>query len=321
MKLNRHDDQSISFSISDNAWKAEMDQASRRYHLVACWAAIIFDPVFAFTDYINIPEHWQLLFVIRIGVSACIGSTLLLKDRLKLTTHAVVSVPFLLISLQNAFTFSLIGEEDLLGHNLNYIALLVGAAMFVLWHWGYSLVIVIASALTTFAFVYFNPAISAEEFFLNGGLLLAAVSVFMVVLIQTRYQLTLKEIKSRLALQLSKEEIQCQAEEIKSINDNLETLVDQRTRELERKNAALEEAAFINAHNLRSPVASILGLLHLLRKSPLPPETEDLMDHMSRAATHLDQTVKTITRAIEKADSRHMQQEEKPQIPIEKPKK
>jgi signal transduction histidine kinase len=280
-----------------------MEKTSKRYHLMACWAAIIFDPIFAFTDYLNIPEHWAVLFFIRLGVSACIGITLLLKERLQLSTHAVVSVPFLLISLQNAFTFSLIGKEDLLGHNLNYMALLVGAAMFVLWHWGYSVVIVIGSAIATFAFVYANADLSSDEFFLNGGLLLAAVSIFMIVLIQTRYQLTSKEIKARLALQLSKEEIQSQSEEIKSINDNLEDLVEQRTRELEQKNKALEEAAFINAHKLRSPVASILGLLNLLRKSNLLPETKDLMDHMSAAAMKLDTTVKTITRAIEKGES------------------
>jgi signal transduction histidine kinase len=303
MRINRHDDQSISFSISDTAWRSEMEKTSKRYHLMACWAAIIFDPIFAFTDYLNIPEHWAVLFFIRLGVSACIGITLLLKERLQLSTHAVVSVPFLLISLQNAFTFSLIGKEDLLGHNLNYMALLVGAAMFVLWHWGYSVVIVIGSAIATFAFVYANADLSSDEFFLNGGLLLAAVSIFMIVLIQTRYQLTSKEIKARLALQLSKEEIQSQSEEIKSINDNLEDLVEQRTRELEQKNKALEEAAFINAHKLRSPVASILGLLNLLRKSNLLPETKDLMDHMSAAAMKLDTTVKTITRAIEKGES------------------
>ena len=40
------------------------------------------------------------------------------------------------------------------------------------------------------------------------------VSIFMIVLIRTRYDLTVKEIKARLALQQSNEEIQTQNEEI-----------------------------------------------------------------------------------------------------------
>jgi light-regulated signal transduction histidine kinase (bacteriophytochrome) len=42
--------------------------------------------------------------------------------------------------------------------------------------------------------------------------------------------------------------------------------VQERTRELEKKNKALEEYAFINAHKLRSQVASILGLINLISK-------------------------------------------------------
>ncbi|MEJ0033827.1 MAG: two-component regulator propeller domain-containing protein [Bacteroidota bacterium] len=49
------------------------------------------------------------------------------------------------------------------------------------------------------------------------------------------------------------EEILAQAEEIKAINESLEKRVAERTFELERKNKALEDYAFINAHNLRSP--------------------------------------------------------------------
>jgi len=35
----------------------KLEQASTRYHITAAWVAIIFDPVFAITDYLNIPNH------------------------------------------------------------------------------------------------------------------------------------------------------------------------------------------------------------------------------------------------------------------------
>jgi signal transduction histidine kinase len=299
MKSYTFSAQNLISQIPSVTWKTELDKASGKYHLIACWVAIIFDPIFAITDYINIPEHWELLLIIRLCVSGVILLTVIFKNKLELSTHVIVSVPFILISLQNAFTYSLIGKEDLLGHNLNYMALPVGAAMFVLWRWSYSMSIVIISAIASAYFLKVNELIQLKEFFLNGGLLLIAVAVFMIVLIQTRYNLTVREIKARLALQLSNEEIQLQAQEIQAINGNLEAQVQIRTQELAKKNIALEEAAFINAHKLRSPVASILGLIHLLEKRELDDEAKHIMEHMSDSARKLDSIVAAITKAIE----------------------
>lgn len=288
--------------ISDQSWKLELEKASDKYHIMACWVAIIFDPVFAFTDYINIPENWKLSFVIRVCVSLIILLTLLFRKRLQLTMHTVVYVPFILISLQNAFTYTLIGQEDLLGHNLNYMALFIGAAMFVLWHWTYSAMMIILSALATIIFVSMNPELKTDSFFLNGGLLLGVCIIFMAILIQTRYGLTVREIKARLALQISNEEIQKQAEEIKTINESLEEQVRKRTAELEKKNIALEEYAFINAHKLRSPLASILGLVNLMKKSESPDDLKHLTIMLEDSANKLDDIVGSITKAIESGD-------------------
>lgn len=97
-------------------------------------------------------------------------------------------------------------------------------------------------------------------------------------------------------------EIRHQAEEIKAINDNLEKLVLERTKELERKNKALEEAAFINAHNLRSPVASLLGLINLVKKLRWHEDDKEYIHHLEKSADKLDEVVSTITQAIGKGD-------------------
>lgn len=119
----------------------------------------------------------------------------------------------------------------------------------------------------------------------------------------------MKEIRARVALQLSKEEIQTQNEAlhrqeqtIRRINENLEQIVKERTAELQKKNEALEQAAFINAHKLRSPVASILGLMHLVKKAEMPDGTRELMDHLNASTERLDEIVGSITRTIEEAD-------------------
>lgn len=106
-------------------------------------------------------------------------------------------------------------------------------------------------------------------------------------------------------IQVQNEEILAQAEEIQGINENLEMLVKQRTAELEKKNLALEEYAFINAHKLRGPVASILGLLNLLMKSNPQDETKILCEHLQQSANKLDTVVRSITKAIEQADNKY----------------
>jgi hypothetical protein len=98
------------------------------------------------------------------------------------------------------------------------------------------------------------------------------------------------------------EEIKSQAEEIKAINQNLEKLVQERTIQLEKKNKALEEYAFITAHNLRAPVASVLGLINLTSKVKLNDEDKILIEHLQLSAEKLDTIVHSMTDAIAEGD-------------------
>jgi len=105
-------------------------------------------------------------------------------------------------------------------------------------------------------------------------------------------------------IQAQNEEIQSQAEEIQGINDNLELLVMERTAELEKKNKASEESAFIIAHELRAPVASVLGLINLISKCELSEEAKTIVTHMEDSAEKLNTVVRDITKAIEKGDKK-----------------
>ncbi len=288
--------------ISQDAWRGELEKTSFDYHMKVLWVATLFNPVFAITDYYNVRDNWKLLLAIRVGVSLITLVMFAVRKKYGFPSRVNIAVTFLLISFQNALIYSFIGNGDLVGQNLNYTALFVGASMFILWDWIYSVVIVSVSATATAFFVVLNPNLDVSQFFVKGGLLLGAVSVFMIVLIRTRYDLFSKEIKSRLALNNSYRAIQIQAEEIRSINENLEMLVRDRTIELERKNKALEEYAFINAHKLRAPVASILGLLNLFRTVRLDEEGKGIVVHLEDSTKKLDDIVSSITEAIERAD-------------------
>lgn len=317
--MKKHQRKVLEDSISqvpEQLWREELEKVSLKYHTIAAWIAIIFDPLFSITDYYNIPENWKTLLYIRLTVAALTLTAVFLQRRLSLSSRILVIVPVLLISMQNAIAYKFIGMEDLLGHNLNYIALFIGAAMFLAWDSFYSVATLIVSGVASAIFLNLNPEITLENFFVNGGLLLIAVGVFMFVLIKTRYSLTVKEIKARLALQISNErvqnqneeiqtqyeEIQTQAEKIRLVNDNLELLVQQRTQDLERKNIALQEYAFINAHKLRSPLARILGLVNLAHQIKIEGEGKDIIMHLQKSAQELDTIVATIRKTIEKAD-------------------
>jgi serine phosphatase RsbU (regulator of sigma subunit) len=207
-------------TIDKHTWKAELENSSSRFHIVGAWVAIIFDPIFGITDYLNI-EEWAHLLAIRFGISAITLSVLLMRKRFQIPSYIIVFVPFLLISLQNAYTFSLIELDDFTGHSLNYIALFIGAGMFILWHWHYSAFMVGLSIIATAVFMSINHRISLSEAMVNGGLLLLVVSLFMILLIQTRYSLTVKTIKAQLALEQSNQALAEQKEVTESKNRNI----------------------------------------------------------------------------------------------------
>jgi len=121
-------------------------------------------------------------------------------------------------------------------------------------------------------------------------------------LVSVKRELEVKVKERTEEIELKTHEIQAQAEEIKGINENLESLVKVRTSELERKNKALEEYAFINAHQLRAPVASILGLIHLMQKLDLSDDEKIYLEHLQQSAKKLDSVVSSITEAIERGD-------------------
>jgi serine phosphatase RsbU (regulator of sigma subunit) len=221
MNTNVSETRDLISKVSLISWKLELEKASSNYHITAAWVAIIFDPLFAVTDYFNIHDHWRQLLLIRLAVSCLTFGLLLLRKKFQLPSFIIVLVPFLLISLQNAYTFSLIGNDVLIGHCLNYMALLIGGSMFILWPWTYSVMVVLLSGAATAIFLRLNPGLAFEDFFVKGGLLLLAVGVFMVILIKARYDLTVKEIKARLALKASNEELEIQKAMVESKNEKI----------------------------------------------------------------------------------------------------
>lgn len=128
-------------------------------------------------------------------------------------------------------------------------------------------------------------------------IIIIVVTGFLVVII-IQYR---RQRESNTLLKEQKAEIEAQADQIRTINDNLESLIRERTKDLENKNKALEEYAFITAHKLRAPLASILGLISLLERVSLSKEDEVLLSHLKDSAKRLDTIVHSVMNAINAA--------------------
>ena len=199
----------------------ELEKASEKYHIVGAWIAVFFDPIFAFTDYINIPDNWLNILAIRIFVALTTLSLLFIHKKFKIPSYVIVLIPFILISLQNAYTFQFIDNAHTVGHTLNYVALFIAASLFILWKWHYSVLIVIMSGILTAISVSLNTELHLDVFLVEGGVLLFMVSTLSIILIHARYTLTVKEIISRLKLKESNKKLAVQTQKTEEKNKNI----------------------------------------------------------------------------------------------------
>ena len=84
-----------------------------------------------------------------------------------------------------------------------------------------------------------------------------------------------------------------------------EELIDKNTRlkevneELVAQNNDLLQFSYSVSHNLRGPVASLLGLLHLAAKEEVNEEMRLLISHLNKSAESLDMTIKDLSNIID----------------------
>ncbi len=94
--------------------------------------------------------------------------------------------------------------------------------------------------------------------------------------------------------------IKTQNEEIQLRNYTLEEEVQSRTKELVEYNQQLEQFAYISAHNLRAPVARILGLGQIIELTPKGSADEtEILDKMVLTAKELDGVVHDLNTILE----------------------
>ncbi len=133
-----------------------------------------------------------------------------------------------------------------------------------------------------------------------------AVSALAVSLVFAAYVI-LSLRKEKKAKQIIVE----QHSEIAALNENLEALVKQRTNKLEDQNAKLTQYAFYNAHVLRRPVATILGLNNLLEIEKNEAERAIILGHLNSTVLELDKTIRQIQDIVDQEKTKPPKQADK----------
>lgn len=108
--------------------------------------------------------------------------------------------------------------------------------------------------------------------------------------------------EQNLNLQSLNKEIRHQKEEIESFSNHLEALVEERSNKLIERNKQLTEYAFFNAHKLRSPIATILGLYEVLKLDLSQEERESIFEKMKTTIVRLDEMVKQSQQLLDDGD-------------------
>ena len=96
------------------------------------------------------------------------------------------------------------------------------------------------------------------------------------------------------------EELKRNTEEIKAMNDNLDNLVKKRSKKIEEQLNLMIRYAHMNSHEVRAPLARLLGLLELLMMEKDEVKKQDIMEKLADAGKELDEIVRKMNRLLEK---------------------
>jgi tetratricopeptide (TPR) repeat protein len=87
--------------------------------------------------------------------------------------------------------------------------------------------------------------------------------------------------------------------EIKVINESLEKTITTRTEKIQLQNIQLRKYAFANSHNVRAPLARLMGLVHLSKIAEIPQsELEYIYGLIGDSARELDEIIREISKNL-----------------------
>jgi sigma-B regulation protein RsbU (phosphoserine phosphatase) len=210
-----------SNSIVHQDWKVELNETAFKYHLLIARVGLALNLIFAAGDYFNSPQHFTHFLIFRIVVSSITLTAVLFKNKFISNPALLVLIPVIGISIQNAYMYSVLEGAEFQKHTFAYITLFIAAGMFILWKPIYSIMVVAVSLVANVLFFWMNSHLMLSEILINGGLLTLTVALLSILLINSRTNLTKKEIIARLALAESNNQLAIKNEIIEEKNKDI----------------------------------------------------------------------------------------------------
>lgn len=91
-------------------------------------------------------------------------------------------------------------------------------------------------------------------------------------------------------------------QEISYINQHLDELVQRRTDVIQRQKQQIERFAFMNAHEIRGPVATILGLVNIIVQEDLLRDNKEVEQHLQMTVQKMDKIVNHVQQTLDNED-------------------
>ncbi len=101
-------------------------------------------------------------------------------------------------------------------------------------------------------------------------------------------------------LQSLNEELKASNDGVKELNENLEQLVKERTNKINDQLNQLSKYAHMNSHELRAPLARMLGLMQLIKREENVVQMKELLNMLYDSSTELDHVIREMNRLLEK---------------------
>lgn len=201
-------------TVSDSAVKHAFYESTEKTHVIACWVGLLLNLVWFISDYFVQHNYFVPFLSFRLSVSISTIILVLARKRLNVSIYFCMFYLVSGISIQNAYMWSVMDLAHFEEHTFAYMVLFIGTGMLVLWKGWLSWLLLALTVISNVVFYKLNSQLTLREFIINGGLMTLTVLLFSLFLIRSRFKLTYNEIRSRLALEASKNQLEEQNDQL-----------------------------------------------------------------------------------------------------------
>lgn len=299
-------------------WKKRFLKHVRKVHELMVLFAIIIFPLFAFFDYETVESHkFTIVTTVRFSITIVTATWLFLQRKFKLNEKYLTFFTFSSISYFCVWVNVIANKTYLYQHNIAYCTVFLAASIFIIWHWLYSVIIVVTSTIFYVCMAYW-VGLDLNEIFLSGGSALITMMVLHPAIVGFRYQAQKRDHKFRSVLEekneslrISKQETENKNQELLearkeidnynsqliNLNQKLEQLVQQRTVKLEKTMEELDKFLYSSYHDLKAPIATLRGMTNLLNQDIEEVNLKQYRDYFNITLDNIERLLNKLNKA------------------------